>query len=49
MILAVNVGNTHITIGGYQDDQRVFSARLRTSLQSSCWIYFVCTRSPAAG
>ena len=35
MILAVNVGNTHITIGGYQDDQRVFSARLRTSLQCS--------------
>ena len=35
MILAVNEGNTHITIGGYQDDQRVFSARLRTSLQCS--------------
>ena len=35
MILAVNVGNTHITIGGYQEDQRVFSARLRTSLQCS--------------
>ena len=35
MILTVNVGNTHISIGGYQDDQRVFNARLRTNLQCS--------------
>ena len=30
MVLTLNVGNTHITMGGYENDKLLFSARLRT-------------------
>ncbi|MBQ5754585.1 MAG: type III pantothenate kinase [Oscillospiraceae bacterium] len=35
MILTLNVGNTHITMGGYENDQLIFSARLRTDMAGS--------------
>ena len=31
MILTVNIGNTHITIAGYEHDSLQFSGRLRSS------------------
>ena len=30
MILTVNLGNTHITIGGYEHDDLIFCGRLHT-------------------
>ena len=32
MILTVNLGNTHITIGGYEHDDLKFCGRLHTCL-----------------
>ena len=40
MILTVNLGNTHITIGGYEHDDLKFCGRLHTppppSMNTAC-------------
>ena len=30
MILTVNIGNTHITVGGYEQDTLIFCGRLHS-------------------
>jgi type III pantothenate kinase len=35
VILAINIGNTHITLGGYKEEKLVFSSRMATELKNT--------------
>ena len=41
MILAVDIGNTNITLGGYKDDNLIFVARLATDSKKTADQYAI--------
>ena len=42
MILTVNIGNTHITVGGYEQDTLIFCGRLHSDPAATVEEYAMC-------
>ena len=45
MLLAVDIGNTNITLGGYRDDILIFTARIATDTKLTADQYAVTIKS----
>ena len=49
MILAIDIGNTNLTIGCFDGEQICFAERLSTDMQSVSKLYWNCMESRKAG